>query len=772
MVTFQRALAFFLLAILPALAQRIPGEYLVELSTPPLAELARTSPDRTVRRNAILSEQRQMHARLEAMGADVFASMETAGNLLAVHWEGDEAALRATPGVSRVYRVYQRRLLLDQARVLHELPAAWARAGGIENAGKGVKIAIIDTGIDPQHAAFRDDTLELPAGYPKFRRAADEAVTSRKVIVARSYDDLYRITGSTSARDQVGHGTAVAMAAAGKEVTANYATISGVAPKAFLGAYRVFPYDGEGASDTAILAAIDDAINDGMNVINLSLGYDISDNAIDAVYANVFRRAIEHGVLVVAAVGNAGPSAGTIGSPAYVPGALAVGATANRRVIQFPVIFQGREFAGTLSSGPAGASVEAPLADAGLACSTIPSGQLTGKIAVIDRGDCFFEVKLINAQQAGARAAVVVNNIGGEPITMAVGQATLPALMIRRDDGTALRALLAASPDTPGQVAFAGRESARDARRIAQFSSRGPSPNAALKPDLAAVGAFVYTASPSSGGQSQYQFINGTSFSAPIVAGAAAVLRAHRPGLTVAQYRSLLAGSARDWGPEGEREFSPLEIGTGLLQLDAALRTSIAASEISLNFGVAKDNAIHTTRTLELSNLSAAPDTLVVQIHWLSGRMPSAGVSTVDVPVGESRSVEFRVDIDGMEKGTSMGIVIVRSTLTGTFLRIPYWFANPAGVAERLAYWGASPTPQAGLSTQLFFRLFDLTGLPLFASDVAAESETEGLEIGTLTSYENEAPGLYGVRVRPRSGENTVLIRVGEFSQTISFRAN
>src|SRR5262249_22236269 len=131
-------------------------------------------------------------------------------------------------------------------------PNGWNLAGGKNNAGKGLKIAIIDTGIDQTHAAFQDSSLPIPTSFPKCNVQSDcDNFTNHKVIVARSYvKQLAAGTGSNpaansrpddySARDRDGHGTATAMCAAGETNSGPIATITGVAPKAYLGNYKVF----------------------------------------------------------------------------------------------------------------------------------------------------------------------------------------------------------------------------------------------------------------------------------------------------------------------------------------------------------------------------------------------------------------------------------------------------------------------------------------------------------------------------------------------------
>ena len=170
--------------------------------------------------------------------------------------------------MAQVFPVRLYKKLLDRAALLQKAPAAWDTVGGWENAGAGIKIGIIDSGIDVSHPAFLDVGFTMPDGFPRVNKDTDNRYTNKKVIVARNYDTAV----SASAADRDGHGTAVAMIAAGTRNTAPRATITGIAPKAYLGSYKVFPDNQDGAPTSYLLKAIDDAVADGMDVINLSLG--------------------------------------------------------------------------------------------------------------------------------------------------------------------------------------------------------------------------------------------------------------------------------------------------------------------------------------------------------------------------------------------------------------------------------------------------------------------------------------------------------------------
>ena len=192
--------------------------------------------------------------------------------------------MQSIPGVSSVVpiRTYHRKL--NRATALVNAPAAWSALGGVNNAGAGVKIAILDTGIDQQHPAFQDPSLPMPAGYPRCN-GDDCAFTNNKVIVARSYVQQLAAGSSPlnpaadsrpddySPRDRIGHGTAVASTAAGHTNT-GLVTFSGVAPAAYLGNYKIYgsPEVNDFTADDVIIQALEDAMNDGMDIVSFSSG--------------------------------------------------------------------------------------------------------------------------------------------------------------------------------------------------------------------------------------------------------------------------------------------------------------------------------------------------------------------------------------------------------------------------------------------------------------------------------------------------------------------
>ncbi len=163
---------------------------------------------------------------------------------------------------------------------------------------KGIKIAILDSGIDQNHPSLQYNTLTVPAGFPKCGTQRDCAnFTNSKVIVARSYVRQLAIGTGTidpttsrpddySARDHSGHGTAVATCAAGNTSTGTV-TINGMAPKAYVGSYKIFgsPQINDSTTDDVIVSALEDAINDGMDLVSISVGGPAVTGPLDTVGA-------------------------------------------------------------------------------------------------------------------------------------------------------------------------------------------------------------------------------------------------------------------------------------------------------------------------------------------------------------------------------------------------------------------------------------------------------------------------------------------------------
>ena len=391
---------------------------------------------------------------------------------------GRAAELAAIPGIAHAVPLGRYTLDLNRAATLVDASAAWTALGGVGGAGLGIKIGILDTGIDQTHAAFQDAALVPPAGYP-ICKGSDCAFTSNKVIVARSYVAMLAAGSSPtdpaadsrpddiSPRDRTGHGTAVASVAAGNTNT-GLLTITGIAPHAFLGNYRIFgsPQVNDTTTGDVIIAALDDAIKDGMDIVSLSAGAPTFYGPLDSgavcglgaggacdLLASTFETAAKAGMIIVVAAGNNGqtgtstPGYGTITSPGDAPSVITVGATTNSHTVTGSVIWSGQNFAAYLSDGPASGAAAPVVYDGELACGALPVGSMTGSIGLIERGGCTFLVKLKNAQAAGAVGVIFYMADGSTPVAPAgLAGTTIPAVMISNADGTALQNLLGSTP--------------------------------------------------------------------------------------------------------------------------------------------------------------------------------------------------------------------------------------------------------------------------------------------------------------------------------------
>src|SRR5581483_2438086 len=271
----SRFIALILAATLClAAAERSSDRYALILADPPLVHReSRTAPSPRAQQMAAV----QARLRSTLAGRDIIVTGAVRSVLNAVFvaaTPGRVAELLSLPGVIAVVPLRRYRLELNKAVPLMNAPAAWQALGGESNAGKGIKIGIIDTGIDQNHPAFQDNSISPPAGFP-ICSGTDCKFTNSKVIVARSY--LKNESAGTgrnpasnsmpddySPRDRIGHGTAVALTAAGNTNTGPNATITGMAPHAFLGNYKVFGQNAP-ATDAGIIQAVEDALNDGMD---------------------------------------------------------------------------------------------------------------------------------------------------------------------------------------------------------------------------------------------------------------------------------------------------------------------------------------------------------------------------------------------------------------------------------------------------------------------------------------------------------------------------
>ncbi|MGH9667689.1 MAG: S8 family serine peptidase, partial [Bryobacteraceae bacterium] len=700
---------------------------------------------------------------------DVTGSMQTLLNAVFVSATKEQAAaLRNLPGVERVQLLPRFHRTLNTALGLVDTPSAWSVLGGMQNAGAGMKIAVLDTGIDQNHAAFQDPSLAAPAGFPKCS-GSDCAYTNNKVIVARSYVGPLALLDGTpqntrpddlSPRDRVGHGTAVAMIAAGETNTGPLASITGVAPKAFLGNYKIF--GSPGVNDVVFgdvpLMALEDAFNDGMDVAVLSIGnpayWSPSQQGADCgitpadspcdPFAAAVQNATGAGLAVVISAGNDGnsgseaPSLNTIDSPGDVADAITVGATTNSHLLYSTVAVAG--FAGQgpvyalFGDGPKPASpLMGPVADVtalgdnGKACAPL-NGSLAGSIALIQRGDCAFFDKVVNAQKAGAIGALIYQADGSDflfPLT-GLGNTGIPAALIGNTAGAALKSFVASHAGATATLNLSVAAAQASLGQVAYFSSHGPAiGNSGIKPEITAIGADLYTATETYDPNgdlydpSGYTGVEGTSFAAPMVAGAIALVKQRYPNLTAAQLKSAIVDTASGGLNDLDANGNPVParvtaVGAGQLDVAAAVNTTVTAEPAVVSFGVIGSGALP-SQTLKLTGIGSQPVNLTLSVTGAdSDANAHVTISPANLTLSLGQTAQVTVQLTGSMPvaGSYQGFISVQGG--GSPLRIPYLYSVTDGVP-----YSFLPLPSSEFvgdvngQTTLTFKVTDKYGVPV-----------------------------------------------------------
>ncbi len=741
----RRALVCFALLAAMGWARSAERDYALILEEPAAA----VKPQALTR---IRSAQTSLRAQLAQRNVPVTGAVQTLLNAIFVRVTEEEAArLRGLPGVKRVAWVRPVRHHLDRAVDLVNATAAWSAAGGPQNAGAGVKIAIIDSGIDHTHAAFNDPALAAPEGFPK----GNGDYTNGKIIVARSYVDQLPNPDDTTPRDRNGAGTAAAMIAAGVRNSGPAGTITGVAPKAWLGNYKIFGSTGinDTTRGTLVIQALEDAFNDGMDIAVLPLGdpatYDPLERDADPavcggdcdVRAQAVEAAIRKGLTVVVSAGNDGnlsevyPTLNSIHTPGTAPSAITVGATTNSHMIFSTVrVPGGDDINAAWGDGPKpGAPVTAPLRDItrfqadGLGCAPLPAGSLTGAIALVQRGVCAFADKVFNAEDAGAVGVVIIQRSGADiPIPpLGLAGAVAPAVMIGDGDGRRLKSLLASNPDQQVSIDPALRAvDTPDFNSMAAFSSRGPSiGSAAIKPEIVAVGADVYTATQKSDptgalyDPSGYIGVSGTSFAAPMVAGAAALVKQAHPGYTPAQIKSAVVNTATSDVTDDGAQARITAIGGGKLDARAAAASSLTATPSTLSFGQVLRGSQPVRLTLDISNSGSSPVDLSIAAAPRTadnkGRIAIAA-PRLTVDAGKTEPLTVALEGDFPDAGSYEGYVTIDGA--GAQLRIPYLYIvsdGRPGNAFPVLHGEFTGVVNDPIPWVIAFKLVDRFGLPV-----------------------------------------------------------
>ena len=437
------------------------------------------------------------------------------------------------------------------------------RIDGID--GTGIKIAIIDTGVDFNHPDL-------------FGWGPDGKVVGGYNFIQEDEPPL----------DTNGHGTQVAgiIAADGQAI--------GMAPKAKILAYKVSE-DGEGVSAELITKAIEKAIEDGANIINISLGVNKTNAKID----RAINFALEKEIFVVTAAGNDGPGFKTIGSPGRNFGSVTVGATYNNLPSSLVATLEVDKKLYTVIPMLGSTKLEDPIIGKIIfggfgKIENLKEIDVKNAILIVERGSnvegelLYFSIKENNAANAGAKAMIVYNNKPGIFLGELIHEfmepgykPQIPVVSIDRKEGLEIIESIKNGNEANMHLFY-------NPDFVAHFSSRGPVSPFYLKPDIVAPGAYINSTQNNAG----YNFISGTSYAAPHVSGAAALLLQKYPELHHHEIKSLLLTTVEPVSDAYGQEFSVHEAGAGRLDIGNAYGAKLIISPPNFVINVSSDDLI------------------------------------------------------------------------------------------------------------------------------------------------------------------------------------
>ena len=559
--------------------------------------------------------------------------------------------------------------------------------------GTGVKVGIIDTGIDYDHPDFGGNGSPGSTTFPTEKVAFGHDFVGDDYNADPGAGDAYQPKPFPDADpdDCQGHGTHVA------GITGADGEVTGVAPGVTLGAYRVFGCEGSTDADI-MLHAMEQTLTDEMDVVNLSIGSAFSAwkeyptaQATDAL--------AREGVVVVASIGNSGASGlHSIGAPGVGEDTIGVGSVDNTSYqANFFLDEEDNEVPYTVGS-PAPepptsgedtvVAVHAPGTTEAQACGTDPfsaeeQAVIEGNWVMIQRGSCSFYEKALNGQEAGATGVMLYNNVGGSINPSLAGEEDIevPVVMVTQADGERLAADALA---TEGHVVTwtEGSTSVPNPTGglISSFSSIGTMADTTVKPDLSAPGGQIYSTYPLEA--QPYATLSGTSMASPHVAGAAALMLEADPDLGVEEAKLKLQNSSMQL-PLNIAPAAGLELvhrqGAGMIQVDDSIlaQATIEPGLVQLGQQLAGETS---TQTVTLTNTSDAEQVYAVEhtpavatsgtandFGYYLAPADVAVAPSVVVPAGASVEVPMTItspSIDG-EMGPIFGGYVTFSTGEG-----------------------------------------------------------------------------------------------------------
>ncbi|MDA1476767.1 S8 family serine peptidase [Bacillus changyiensis] len=583
--------------------------------------------------------------------------------------------------------------------------------------GKGVKVAVIDTGVDYKHPDLKKnfgpykgydlvdndyDPQETPAGDPR--------------------------GGATS------HGTHVAgtIAANGK--------IKGVAPDATLLAYRVLGPGGTGTTEN-VIAGVEKAVADGAKVINLSLGSSV--NNPDYATSIALDWAMSEGVTAVTSNGNSGPKNWTVGSPGTSREAISVGAT-QLPYQKYSVHFDSYQTAKVMGYNKVADLLslnnqKVELIEAGIGQPEDFKGKnLKGKVAVIKRGEIPFVDKAQHAKDAGAIGAIIYNHLSGEIETGMIEGMAVPTIKLSKEEGEELVQQIKKSNRN---AVFSFKLDKELGETMAAFSSRGPVMDTwMIKPDISAPGVNIVSTVPTHDPTNPhgYASMQGTSMASPHVAGVAAIVKQAKPDWSTDQIKAVLMNTAKKLTDENGKRYPHNTQGAGSVRIMDALHASSIVTPGSYSFGTyMKDKGRQTkTKTFTIENLSSLRKSYQLEYSFKGKGVSVKGTKRVVIPAQKTGKARVKVTVNAnkAKAGTYEGTVSVRDG-EKKVAEIPLLFIVKEPDYPRVTSVTVASGLKAGTHTIEAY-------LPGGAEDLAFLVYDENLEfIGQAGVYKNQEKG-------------------------------
>jgi subtilisin family serine protease len=703
------------------------GSWFVELSSEPTVE---GTPLATLDR-----EEAAFHAAATSAGIRY-----TTGRHFRKLWNGvtvrassgDVPKLRALPGVQSVYPVVNVALqqFEGESDPAPDLVTAIRMTGAdiaqsaLGLIGRGVTVAVMDTGIDYQHPDLGGcfgPHCRVNAG---FDLVGDDFNSS-------SPDPAKQVPHPDPDPDDCnGHGTHVS------GIIGANGGVRGVAPGVKFHAYRVFGCEGSTSTDI-MLAAMEMVLDDGADVLNMSIGSALTWPQYPT--AKGADKLVKHGVVVVASIGNEG-ALGLYGASAPGIGKNVIGVASfdntHANVNSFTISPDGASVGYVAATGapPPPVTGSFPMARTGSSTTTndacnagtppanpLPPGSLTGKVALIRRGTCSFYEKSFNAQNAGAAAVVLYNNVSGfvSPTVAGTPPIGIPVVSITDVKGAVIDSRLASGPVTMTWTSTITSEPQPTGGLISSFSSYGLPPDLSFKPDIGAPGGAVRSTLPLE--QGGYGNLSGTSMASPHVAGAVALLLEGRPGTKPKEVEYRLQNTARPavwWGnpPLGLLDNVHRQ-GAGMLRIDDAVTAHATVSPSSLALGEMEGGPVTSSLKISLAaEKRRGPGRDDPPVTYTLGHVPAvstgpntftptfrAGFATVtfsppSVTFGghlghddDAADIFVTIQRPAADPGTRLfgGYITLTPNDGGTVLRVPYTGYN----GDYQAIVALTPTP-------------------------------------------------------------------------------